>query len=71
MESHPYKGEVVLLFSGQQKATEVQWEHLTPEEHVLFIQDIYKLSKREAIKMAAEMRGVSKRDIYNIVHRIV
>lgn len=62
------KGEIVLLISGQETIPSQQWDLLTPEEHVDFLQKSYGISNQEAIKMAAKMRGVSKRDIYNILH---
>lgn len=66
-ESHVLKGEVVLLISGEQRAVSKDWELLTPEEHVTLLEESYKLSRHDAIKMAAEIRGVPKRDIYNVI----
>lgn len=59
------KGEIVLLISGRTNSTDQNWEELTPEEHVHFLEKTYQLSRQEAIKMAAKMRGVPKRSIYN------
>lgn len=64
------RGEIVLLIEGNKENHEAQWQQLTPEEHVVLIQDNYKISKQEAIKMAASQRGVSKRDIYKLVHHL-
>ncbi len=58
------KGEIILLISPKEK-NECTWEKLTPEEHVEWLIDHYQISKKEAIKLAAEMRGVPKREIYN------
>ncbi|NGX40111.1 MAG: Ribosomal RNA small subunit methyltransferase I [Chlamydiae bacterium] len=57
---HPIRGEVVLLIWGY-----AEWDYtLTPEEHVRLLQEKFSLSKQEAIKLAATLRGVSKREIY-------
>lgn len=61
------KGEIVLLIAGQSEKIASDWEKLTPDEHVNVLQETYRLSRNEAIKMAAEVRGVRKRDIYNAV----
>lgn len=57
------KGEIVLLISPNKEDN--PWKALSPEEHVTWLEETYKLSKKDAIKMTAEMRGVPKRDIYN------
>lgn len=62
------KGEIVLLIAGNETIETIDFESLTPEEHVLMLQEMYSLSKNEAIKMAASLRGVPKRDIYNKLH---
>lgn len=63
------KGEIVLMIAQNSKAVLKDWDTLSPSEHVAFLQKEYGLSKQEAILQAAKLRGVSKRDIYNIVHR--
>jgi 16S rRNA (cytidine1402-2'-O)-methyltransferase len=68
-ENHPLKGEIVLLIAGQTQSKQEEWIHLSPEEHVQFLEHTYKLSRRDAIKMAAQQRGVPKRDIYNLFLR--
>lgn len=67
-DTHTLKGEVVLLIAGEEQPATEQWDTLTPEEHVTFLEKSYGLSRREAIKMAAKMRGVPKRVIYNCMH---
>lgn len=62
-QTNPLKGEVVLMIEG--KAEAINWASLTPEEHVNWLINSYGMSKHDAIKMAAEMRGVPKRTIYN------
>jgi 16S rRNA (cytidine1402-2'-O)-methyltransferase len=64
----PPRGEIVLLISGNKEATD--FTHLSPEEHVAFLQKNYGLSLQEAIKMAAQLRGVRKKEIYNAVHQL-
>ncbi|MEI8365753.1 MAG: 16S rRNA (cytidine(1402)-2'-O)-methyltransferase [Parachlamydiaceae bacterium] len=63
------KGEIVLLISGNTTVAQVDWESLTPQEHVELLQKEYGISRQEAIVNAAKLRGVSKRDVYNAVHR--
>lgn len=64
--THPLKGEIVLLISGASEESN-DWQKLTPEEHVLFLEKSYHLTRNEAIKLAAKIRGVPKRSIYNIL----
>jgi 16S rRNA (cytidine1402-2'-O)-methyltransferase len=54
------RGEVVLLIRGYAK---VEFT-LTPVEHVQQLQEEFGLSKHEAIKLAADLRGTSKKKIY-------
>lgn len=63
--SHTLKGEIVLLISEDDTKGTAEWTLLSPEEHVEMLQNTYSLPKKEAIKMAAELRGVPKREIYN------
>lgn len=65
----PQKGEVVLLISKCPEEATIDWEQMTPEEHVSQIQSLYGVSKQEAIVICAKIRGVSKREIYNTVNR--
>ena len=60
-----FRGEIVLLFSTPSAKEQNDWEQLSPEEHVSFLQKTYSMTRQEAIKVAAELRGVPKRDIYN------
>jgi 16S rRNA (cytidine1402-2'-O)-methyltransferase len=61
----PFRGELVLLIEGIQKNDLPDWLSLSPQEHVAFVEHNYSLTHQEAIKMAAEQRGVPKRNIYN------
>lgn len=63
-QSHEVKGELVLIFSGNSKAP-IDWTKLTPEDHVALMQKDYSLTRQEAIRMVAQLRGVPKRTIYN------
>lgn len=63
------KGEIVLMISAAPEASSQDWETLTPQEHVEFIQKTYGVSRQDAILNVAKIRGVSKRDVYNAVHQ--
>lgn len=63
------KGEIVLLIEGKPDLPDAQWQELSPEEHVQLLEKTYHLTRHDAIKMAAEVRGVPKRDIYNRVNK--
>lgn len=58
------KGELVLLIQGAEKAAN-DFESLSPLEHVQMLESDYQISRKEAIKLAAELRGVPKNKIYN------
>ena len=63
------KGEYVLVIQGKSreiiKQEEVKsWEVMTIEEHMKVYTDT-GMDKKEAMKVVAKDRGVSKRDIYN------
>ncbi|MBA3237233.1 MAG: 16S rRNA (cytidine(1402)-2'-O)-methyltransferase [Parachlamydiaceae bacterium] len=61
------KGEIVLLIEGDSGTSTATWEALSPAEHVMEVEQTYHLSRRDAIKMVATLRGESKRDIYNLL----
>lgn len=63
-QSHPLKGEIVLLFAPAEEQIQ-DWSQWTPAEHVKWMEQAYSLSHQEAIKAVAELRGVPKRKIYN------
>jgi 16S rRNA (cytidine1402-2'-O)-methyltransferase len=69
-QAHPLKGEIVLLISGQNIISNQDWSDLTPAQHVDFLEKNYGIERRDAIKMAAEQRGVPKRIIYNIINTL-
>jgi 16S rRNA (cytidine1402-2'-O)-methyltransferase len=63
-EKNPPKGEIVVVVEGVLK----DYSALSPIEHVKFLENEYRLSTADAIKIAAEQRGVPKREIYSKVH---
>ncbi len=67
--TNPLKGEIVLMIAGKPQTESLDWEKLTPEAHVEMIQKQFSLSRLEAIKMVAEIRGVPKREIYNLFNK--
>lgn len=64
-QKFPPKGEIVLLIEGKEK---VDYSHMSPIEHVNLLQQQYGISQKEAIKMAAELRDVPKREIYKLTN---
>lgn len=61
-KENPPRGEIVLLISPSQEKN--AYEHLSLPELVEMLQKDLSLSKNEAIKMAAQMRHLSKREVY-------
>jgi 16S rRNA (cytidine1402-2'-O)-methyltransferase len=59
------KGEIVIIVEG----TSQDYSSLSPQEHVKFLEKEYNISTADAIKIAAELRGIPKRDIYNLIHK--
>jgi 16S rRNA (cytidine1402-2'-O)-methyltransferase len=64
-EQNPPKGEIVVVVEG---ATH-DYSTLSPQEHVKFLEKEYNISTADAIKIAAELRGIPKRDVYNLIHK--
>lgn len=69
-EGQTPKGEIVLMISSDEQEETISWEAFDPAEHVLFLEKTYQLSRNDAIKLAAKMRGVSKNNIYKLFHRV-
>ena len=61
------KGEFVLIFSMHPLAK--RFEQLSAVNHVALLEKEFSLSKQEAIKLAAHLRGVPKKTVYNAVER--
>ena len=60
LSSLPIKGEYVLLIEGNKQ----KQYSISPKEHVQHLQKEFDLSKQEAIKIAANLRFISKKTIY-------
>lgn len=63
------KGEIVLIISSAPETNTTDWDMLSPQQHVEHMQQTYGITRQEAIVHVAKIRGLSKRDIYNAVHR--
>lgn len=61
LKNSPIKGEFVLLVQGN---FGFDFKQLSLEEHVHSLREKFGLSLKEAIQMAAKMRSVSKRSVY-------
>ena len=70
-EANPPKGECVLVLEGKSrkeisKEERKKWEDMSVAEHMeLYLSQ--GMEKKEAMKQVAKDRGVSKRDIYQIL----
>lgn len=64
-EQNPPKGEIVVIVEGIHQ----DYSQLSPQEHVKFLEKEFNISTADAIKIAAEMRGIPKRDIYQLIHK--
>ena len=64
------RGEYVLVIAGKSKEkleeeNKARWENFTIEEHLKkYIQE--GVSKKEAVKMVANERGISKKEVYSV-----
>ena len=59
---HPAKGEIVLVIQAGSNIS----DDLTIQETVELLQSFHGLSLKEAIKIAADLKRVPKRDVYNL-----
>ena len=71
-ESEEPRGEYVLVIEGksrEEKRAEAQaaWESMSIEEHVAHYES-QGIDHKEAMKLAAKDRGISKRDVYAVLH---
>ena len=67
-ETHEPRGEYVLVIEGKsraqiQKEQQQSWESMSIEEHMQYYES-QGIARKEAMKLVAKDRGVSKRDIY-------
>ncbi len=54
------KGEIVLLIGPYQGP----WQQDTPEQHVAAVEKELGLSRKEAVQLVAQLRGIAKRGLY-------
>ncbi len=65
IESHPLKGEIVLVIEkGRLK------DDMPIEELVQILQNVHGLSLKEAIQKAAELKEIPKKIVYQKIHKI-
>jgi len=67
VQKAPPKGEIVLLISGSDQNSAAR--DLDPRKFVSNLQEMYGLPLPEAIKMAAALQGIGKREVYHAVHK--
>lgn len=72
-ESEDIKGECCLVLEGategeSEKSSDNWWEAMTIIDHVNHYIETNKLTSKEAIKMVAKERQLSKRDVYQAYH---
>ncbi len=68
LQAKPIKGEFVLVIKGKtreekQKEKEVEFQELSLKEHIMLLMD-QGISKKEAIKEVASLRGLPKNQVY-------
>ena len=66
IEGKEIKGEIVIVLEGNRSGEEPEpapWEGLEIEEHIRILL-AQGLSKKEAVKRVAEIRGIPKREVY-------
>lgn len=63
-EKTPPRGEFVVICQG----SSLNFSTLSEKEHVALLQKEYQLELADAIRLAAELRGVPKRKIYQEIH---
>ncbi|CAG7652007.1 Ribosomal RNA small subunit methyltransferase I [Paenibacillus solanacearum] len=72
LETYPPQGEYCVVVRGDEMAGEdtdaAWWASLTPEQHVAKYES-EGISHKEALRQAAQDRGVPKRELYNALHR--
>jgi 16S rRNA (cytidine1402-2'-O)-methyltransferase len=71
-EAEDPKGECVIVIEGRsieslQKEQQQSWEEMTIEEHMEYYEN-QGIDRKEAMKLVAKDRGISKRDVYQYLH---
>lgn len=61
-------GEIVLLINAKTLNEEEPWDWLPLEKHLAILEEVYKLKRQHALKIASAMRGESKRELYKKFH---
>jgi 16S rRNA (cytidine1402-2'-O)-methyltransferase len=62
---HP-KGEFTIILKGAQEKEilKEKWQNLSILDHLKLVMKEENLSKKEAIKRVAQLRGIPKREVY-------
>lgn len=73
VKNNPLRGECVIVVEGTNNgfSTEKEalwWANLTIEEHVHYYETNKNISHKEAMKLVAKDRSISRRDVYNELH---
>ncbi|TVY06817.1 16S rRNA (cytidine(1402)-2'-O)-methyltransferase [Paenibacillus cremeus] len=73
LDSHAPQGEYVVVIRGggadaEAESADAWWAGLTPEQHVARYEADGE-GHKEALRRAAQDRGVPKRELYNLLHR--
>lgn len=72
LQEHPPLGEYCIVIDGAnpedvKQRRDAWWKTLSVEEHVVHYEEQEGISRKDAMKKAAGDRGVSKRDIYQLL----
>ncbi len=72
-ETNDIRGEFCLVVEGNSEPdepeTDESWRELTKEQHVQQLMNDKQLTSKEAIKEAAKIRGLPKREVYQAFHQ--
>lgn len=71
VESSEIRGEFCIVVAGNdevEEATENWWQHISIQTQVEMVMEKENVSSKEAIKLVALDRGMSKRDVYQEYH---
>lgn len=72
-QDHESRGEYVLVIEGKSyedimKEKQQEWESMTLDEHMAYYES-KGYSRKEAMKLVAKDRGISKREVYDVICR--
>lgn len=72
VKSNPLRGECVMIVEGKSVNEilddENWWHDLSLEEHVHYYEEQQNVSHKEAMKLVAQDRQISRRDVYQALH---